>query len=222
MPAIRPGSAISNPRASAVDADEGANLSPDRPGPGGGPRRRAEARGPRAGHRRLVEGRREPAGDRSRRAETQTPSCRSQVRMKKAEHIAADFEPFDARFAPGGSRAGGRPQPRPSGAAARHGRCHRHRRRRPGPGRGRQRRLLPARALAVRRTARSPTSSGPIAAPRSSCRDCSPTWASPAPRRSWPASRPPSRPRPRNGAGSTGLYLDQPEEWDDPYRFFRW
>jgi hypothetical protein len=19
-----------------------------------------------------------------------------------------------------------------------------------------------------------------------------------------------------------GLYLDQPEEWDDPYRFFRW
>jgi hypothetical protein len=20
----------------------------------------------------------------------------------------------------------------------------------------------------------------------------------------------------------TGLYLDQPEEWDDPYRFFRW
>ena len=21
---------------------------------------------------------------------------------------------------------------------------------------------------------------------------------------------------------SQGLYLDQPEEWDDPYRFFRW
>ena len=21
---------------------------------------------------------------------------------------------------------------------------------------------------------------------------------------------------------SEGLYLDQPEEWDDPYRFFRW
>jgi hypothetical protein len=21
---------------------------------------------------------------------------------------------------------------------------------------------------------------------------------------------------------SNGLYLDQPEEWDDPYRFFRW
>jgi len=20
----------------------------------------------------------------------------------------------------------------------------------------------------------------------------------------------------------TGLYLDEPEEWDDPYRFFRW
>jgi hypothetical protein len=20
----------------------------------------------------------------------------------------------------------------------------------------------------------------------------------------------------------TGLYLEQPEEWDDPYRFFRW
>jgi len=20
----------------------------------------------------------------------------------------------------------------------------------------------------------------------------------------------------------SGLYLDQPEEWDDPYRFFRW
>ena len=22
--------------------------------------------------------------------------------------------------------------------------------------------------------------------------------------------------------GADGLYLDQPEEWDDPYRFFRW
>jgi hypothetical protein len=21
---------------------------------------------------------------------------------------------------------------------------------------------------------------------------------------------------------SNGLYLDQPQEWDDPYRFFRW
>jgi hypothetical protein len=21
---------------------------------------------------------------------------------------------------------------------------------------------------------------------------------------------------------SEGLYLDQPQEWDDPYRFFRW
>ena len=21
---------------------------------------------------------------------------------------------------------------------------------------------------------------------------------------------------------NAGLYLDQPEEWDDPYRFFRW
>jgi hypothetical protein len=21
---------------------------------------------------------------------------------------------------------------------------------------------------------------------------------------------------------SDGLYLDQPQEWDDPYRFFRW
>ena len=28
-----------------------------------------------------------------------------------------------------------------------------------------------------------------------------------------------SEPEPRY---KTGLYLDQPEEWDDPYRFFRW
>jgi hypothetical protein len=32
---------------------------------------------------------------------------------------------------------------------------------------------------------------------------------------------------PLTGPGSekrweSGLYLDQPEEWDDPYRFFRW
>jgi len=27
---------------------------------------------------------------------------------------------------------------------------------------------------------------------------------------------------PREGRWLTGLYLDQPEEWDDPYRFFRW
>jgi hypothetical protein len=25
-----------------------------------------------------------------------------------------------------------------------------------------------------------------------------------------------------DGRWSQGLYLDQPEEWDDPYRFFRW
>jgi len=24
------------------------------------------------------------------------------------------------------------------------------------------------------------------------------------------------------GRWSQGLYLDQPEAWDDPYRFFRW
>jgi len=24
------------------------------------------------------------------------------------------------------------------------------------------------------------------------------------------------------GRWTKGLYLDQPEEWDDPYRFFRW
>ena len=29
------------------------------------------------------------------------------------------------------------------------------------------------------------------------------------------------RARPRS-VGSEGLYLDQPEEWDNPYRFFRW
>jgi len=27
---------------------------------------------------------------------------------------------------------------------------------------------------------------------------------------------------PADGRWSQGLYLDQPEEWDDPYRFFRW
>jgi hypothetical protein len=27
---------------------------------------------------------------------------------------------------------------------------------------------------------------------------------------------------PTEGRWSTGLYLDEPEEWDDPYRFFRW
>jgi len=29
-------------------------------------------------------------------------------------------------------------------------------------------------------------------------------------------------PPPDRGRWSEGLYLDQPEEWDDPYRFFRW
>ena len=29
-------------------------------------------------------------------------------------------------------------------------------------------------------------------------------------------------PDPREGRWLTGLYLDRPEEWDDPYRFFRW
>ena len=29
----------------------------------------------------------------------------------------------------------------------------------------------------------------------------------------------PAKPEKR---GLDGLYLDQPEEWDDPYRFFRW
>ncbi len=27
---------------------------------------------------------------------------------------------------------------------------------------------------------------------------------------------------PSEGRWTKGLYLDQPEEWDDPYRFFRW
>ena len=27
---------------------------------------------------------------------------------------------------------------------------------------------------------------------------------------------------PREGRWLTGLYLDRPVEWDDPYRFFRW
>ncbi len=144
------------------------------------------------------------------------------VRMKKAEHISADFEPFDAGSLARRGWAGGRPQPRPPGIAPRHGRCHRHRRRRAGPGGGLQRRLLSTRAVAVRLRRASRTSSGRIAAHRSSCRACWPTWASSgdtpvlarfhtpvaaaAPERRW----------------LNGLYLDQPEEWDDPYRFFRW
>ena len=31
-----------------------------------------------------------------------------------------------------------------------------------------------------------------------------------------------SEPPSARGRWSQGLYLDQPEEWDDPYRFFRW
>ena len=27
---------------------------------------------------------------------------------------------------------------------------------------------------------------------------------------------------PTRGRWLDGLYLDQPQEWDDPYRFFRW
>jgi len=29
-------------------------------------------------------------------------------------------------------------------------------------------------------------------------------------------------PPPTEGRWLQGLYLDQPEAWDDPYRFFRW
>ena len=32
----------------------------------------------------------------------------------------------------------------------------------------------------------------------------------------------PVAPPSAEGRWSQGLYLDQPEEWDDPYRFFRW
>jgi hypothetical protein len=32
----------------------------------------------------------------------------------------------------------------------------------------------------------------------------------------------PVAPPTTEGRCSQGLYLDQPEEWDDPYRFFRW
>jgi hypothetical protein len=32
----------------------------------------------------------------------------------------------------------------------------------------------------------------------------------------------PLTPQSRSSAGSMAFYLDQPEEWDDPYRFFRW
>ena len=32
----------------------------------------------------------------------------------------------------------------------------------------------------------------------------------------------PPRPAPAEQRWLTGLYLDRPEEWDDPYRFFRW
>ncbi len=27
---------------------------------------------------------------------------------------------------------------------------------------------------------------------------------------------------PSEGRWTTGLYLDKPQEWDDPYRLFRW
>jgi len=27
---------------------------------------------------------------------------------------------------------------------------------------------------------------------------------------------------PAEGRWTSGLYVDQPQEWDDPYRFFRW
>ena len=32
----------------------------------------------------------------------------------------------------------------------------------------------------------------------------------------------PVRPEPKESRWLEGLYLDRPEEWDDPYRFFRW
>ncbi len=32
----------------------------------------------------------------------------------------------------------------------------------------------------------------------------------------------PVAPPSTEGRWSQGLYLDQPEDWDDPYRFFRW
>ncbi len=40
---------------------------------------------------------------------------------------------------------------------------------------------------------------------------------------SMPVSADPPKPgTPAEGRWSQGLYLDQPEAWDDPYRFFRW
>jgi hypothetical protein len=36
------------------------------------------------------------------------------------------------------------------------------------------------------------------------------------------AAKAPVAPPSAEGRWSQGLYLDQPEEWDDPYRFFRW
>jgi len=43
----------------------------------------------------------------------------------------------------------------------------------------------------------------------------------------WPEQMTPMSPRGVAAAQPdqrplAGLYLDQPEEWDDPYRFFRW
>ena len=117
MPAIQPGSAISNPRASPWMPYAGAKLSPDQVlvvGPGGG--RKLAASAPAIADWLKAGGNVLAIGLDEQEANAFLPF---KVRMKKAEHIAAYFDPFDAQLAVRGSRAGGCPQPRPPGAAPR-------------------------------------------------------------------------------------------------------
>ena len=186
-------------------------------GPGGGP----DPRGRRPAHRRLARRRADICWPSASTRPSSTPSC-PRSPHPKAEHIAAFFEPPPA----GSPLAGVGPadvhnrDPRDLPLVTRRGRHPR--RRRPG----RPPRLATSSSASScpgsSTTPASRTSSGPSAAPRSWSPACSPTWAPPSEtplldRFATPVAAAGSEPR-----WKTGLYLDQPEEWDDPYRFFRW
>ena len=147
-------SAISNPPAFAVGAfRRGEPVT--RPGPRGRPRRRQElaASAPAIADWLKAGGNVLAIGLDEQDANAFLPF---QVRMKKAEHISAYFDPIRCAVAVRGRRAGGCPQPRPrelplitagatvigDGVLAR--------------AEGLQRRLLPARALAVRGRCKQP------------------------------------------------------------------
>ena len=208
------------PRACGHGIYGGGKLSAE-PGPGGGAGRRRSSS--------LPTRRTSPVG--SRRAATcwrwdsmrrrRMRSCPMKVSTVKREHIAACFEPFGA----GSPLAGVSPaevhnrDPRESspGLGGRDG----GRRWRAGHGGQRQCRLLPACSLAVRLLRREDECQTDLPARLPACvaRLLGNMQAAGETRLLEHISTPVAENEKR---WLDGLYLDTPEEWDDPYRFFRW